>query len=160
MLAQLIQQNQWGMHTGLQIGAVGCKAAQWWRANVRFIHGHWRPARHSYAQKLPFRLHQTSSTLGIVVLHVAVACAVPFQRAQWHATLRATRARNAPANVTIGFRFVGLCGTMFTPVLEYVIAALCLQIPSRWGAFWWRMGWSNLMMISYIAQRLIPASIC
>ena len=100
------------------------------------------------------------STLGIVVLHVAVACAVPFQRAQWHATLRATRARNAPANVTIGFRFVGLCGTMFTPVLEYVIATPCLQIPSRWGAFWWRMGWSNLMMISYIAQRLIPASIC
>ena len=140
----MTQQNQWGMHTGLQIGAVGCKAAQWWRANVRFIYGHWRPARHPYAQKLPFRLHQTSSTLRIVVLHVAVACAVPFQRAQWHATLRALRARNAPANVTIGFRFVGLCGTMFTPVLEYVIAAPCLQIPSRWGAFWWRMGWLNV----------------
>ena len=99
---------------------------------------HFRPS--GLISFLAQRLH----VLGTVVLHVAAACAVPFQRAQWHATLRATRARNAPANVTIGFRFVGLCGTMFTPVLEYVIAAPCLQIPSRWGAFWWRMGWLNV----------------
>ena len=72
---------------------------------------------------LPQRLH----VLGTVVLHVAAACAVTFQRAQWHITLRALRAHNAPTNVTVGFCFVALCGTMLTPVFRHAVTVLYLQ---------------------------------
>ena len=73
------------------------------------------------------RLH----VLGTVVLHVAAACAVPFQRAQWRTTLRALRAHNTPANVTVGFCFAALCGTMLTSVFRYAVTVPYLQIPSR-----------------------------
>ena len=47
---------------GLQNGAVSCKAAKCWRANVLLIYGHWRPARHSNTPLSPFRLNPICST--------------------------------------------------------------------------------------------------
>ena len=76
---------------------------------------------------VPQRLH----VLGTVVLRVAAACAVPFQRAQWHTTPRAFRAHNAPVNVTVGFRFVALCGTMLISVFWHAVAVPYFEIPSR-----------------------------
>ena len=83
---------------------------------------HFRPS--GLISFLAQRLH----VLGTVVLHVAAACAVPFQRAQWHTTLRA---HNTPANVTVGFCFAALCGTMLTSVFRYAVTVPYLQIPSQ-----------------------------
>ena len=86
---------------------------------------HFRPS--GLISFLAQRLH----VLGTVVLHVAAACAVPFQRAQWHTTPRAFRAHIAPANVTVGFRFVALCGTMLISVFWHAVAVPYFEIPSR-----------------------------